>query len=218
MSIEEKAEEIWEKFRNGELTHEQVQEQLDKILLPEPKGFFKDLETEIVKRVNDKFSWQAKEQLNPESYFNKRGSEEKNIVTTESFIKFFGRIGQPTQDDIDVMLNLDDSDLEKYHIIIFRTLIDYAKQDLENTSQCQTLHEYYKLTRQELCNRGLMQDLGDAFLEYCQNKGQIQQHQTQIQNARVTGSICIFCQSSDVHSNGNMWTCHTCGKSFRKHT
>jgi transposase-like protein len=218
LSIEELAEEIWQRFRNGELTHEQVQQELTAILPPEPEGIFKALEVEIQKRVNDRFSWQVKSQLSPDAYFSKRGQEEKNVCTTDNFIKFFEEVGQPSQQDIDSMPKLDDCDLEKYHIIIFRTLIGLTDEDLGNTPPCQNLHEYYKLTRQELCNRGLMRDLGDAFVEYCQNKGQIQQHKAQIQNARKTGSICVFCGSTNVRSyNKEQWKCYSCGKRFRKH-
>jgi len=41
--------------------------------------------------------------------------------------------------------------------------------------------------------------------------------ENQKEQLRQTGEKCIYCGSDSIISNGNMWTCKNCKKSFRKH-
>jgi hypothetical protein len=183
--------------------------------------FFENLKTEIGNMVNYRIPMRAREGLTEDAYFSKRVRIETEIVKEEDFVSFWINckwLTQPTIEDTDILRKLETEDLEEYHIVIFRSLMDMAKRDLEDTEQSKTLHEYYKLTRKELESRGTFLLKGDAYEEFIANKEQKVREENLLEEARRTGEICPHCQSNNVRSYGKQeWKCYACGKRFRKH-
>jgi hypothetical protein len=97
---------------------------------------------------------------------------------------------------------------------------EFCEANLENSFECQILHQYYLLLKTEGKNReslnGLIH-LEDGYLDYKKNKTANQKQTQDLEHTRLTGKICPNCQSSNIRSNGSMWTCRDCKKSFRKH-
>jgi hypothetical protein len=92
---------------------------------------------------------------------------------------------------------------------------EFIDSNQENDLVCIKLRELYNTTCAELRKRdSTFNPAGkDRFEEYLAERGD----REEIDNARVTGSRCIHCGSSDVHSKGKEWQCGSCGKRFRKH-
>jgi len=217
-----KAEEIWQLWREGKIDHDEVQKRLDKILPQEPEGFYKNLKETLSLMVSDRIPHQSKRNLDADAYFSRRNKIEKEIVTETDWSNFWQNckwLKQPSEQDVKILLNLNTEDLTKFHVLIFKSLVDMAKQDLEDSEPCKILHEFYKFSAQEMCDRGILKNPEkDAFYEYCQNKQTHIEQENLMEDARATGKICIHCGSQNVRSyNKQEWKCYDCGKRFRKH-
>ena len=212
------ADKVWDKWRNGEITHDEVQTELDKILPQEPKGFFKNLEEEIQGWINSEIPESGKSH-NIDAYFNRRASINTKLVKETNLTDFWQRcqwLAKPTETDLRDLSILCDDDLTEYHILIFHSLIDLAKQDLENTESCKNLHEFYKLTKSEMIKRGILSNPDDAFEEYLQDREAHKSQAERMEEARKTGEFCPHCDSKNIISDGHSWRCKDCKKRFRK--
>lgn len=219
--IEEDAEKIWDLWREGLITHKEVQERLDNDVLPwTPHGFFKNIETEISKLVTVRIPMQAKYKLTDLAYFNKRRKLQEEIVKTTDWTSFWVAcdwLDYPTEQDKKDVHNLDAEDLTEFHIIIFKSLIDLAKQNQQDSEACKKLHQYYKLTRAEMEARSIFKEHGDAFLEFLGDKQQHVSEEERMEEARISGDFCPYCDSTNVGSyNREQFYCRDCKKRWRK--
>lgn len=216
-----KSEQVWDRWRRNEISHEQVQEELDEILGPEPEGFFKTLKDTLGMMVSHRISIQARQKLSAEGYFNKRKSIRQDIIENSNWLAFWQSrdVASPSEEDVKTVAHLSDRGLADYYLLIMETLKQFVDADLETSDLAEKLHQYQLLLKQEINSRSTMPKLSeqDGFLDWIQNKQAHKKHEHQIADARVTGEICIHCGSKNVGSNGNMWTCRDCKRSFRKH-
>lgn len=224
--FETKVEALWQLHREGKLTHDEVQHRMDRLI---PKycptqikksDFFERLDTEIKNRVNDKL---------PRSYsetkvfhFKRLGVLERKVVTEDNFTSFFlnaSWLHKPNSDDKRYIQQTDSESLTKFHLVIlFRGLVDLAKNGFENSASCRILHEYYKLTHAECLKRGILQNPNDAYLEFLTNKQAYKSKAEKEEESRKTGKSCFHCGSHNVKSHNKIeWKCHNCKKRFRKH-
>jgi len=218
-SIEFECEKIWDLWRKGEVSHEEVQRRLDEILGVE-KSFFKELRDVLTLMVNAR---SPMKELSTSAYFNKREVIRNEIIKETDWVRFWQRcewLKTPTQDDYETLSNLLDEEIADYHILICQSSTQLVDVDLEKSSEAQILREFYLLLKNEIASRPDMPKLPqkDAFLDYVQNKEEYVAEQTKMVDARRTGSMCLHCESTNVRSyNKAEWKCYNCGKRFRKH-
>ena len=128
-------------------------------------------------------------------------------------------LDMPSQQDIDALRTFQDSELVQYTGIIgglsLKPLID---ADLQDSETAKRLYEHYKLLKQEIANRGLDYPSVDAVQDYIKHKEKYKKRAKQLEEARVTGNMCIYCHGTDVRSYGKAeWKCYDCNRRFRKH-
>jgi ribosomal protein L37AE/L43A len=57
---------------------------------------------------------------------------------------------------------------------------------------------------------------GDGFLDYLENREERNRKARLLEETRITGSICPYCESMHVIKAGNAFRCKECGKYWRK--
>jgi hypothetical protein len=176
------------------------------------------LRTRLMEIVNGKISEKARDRLGVKEYFALRVQKEKKIILDSGFaFDFFER--EATLEEIE---NLDVSartiegiavDKTTLMLCTIQALKSYVgSEDLENP-KCEALHGLFLKLKEDLNPEVAFEYEGDDFLAYLDEK----ELRRQKEEARVMGSVCVFCGSEDVHSYGSMWKCSKCGKHFRKH-
>jgi len=209
-------EKVWDKWRNGKVTHDQVQDELTTIFPPVLTGFFTQLKNEIQARIHDRVPMEEG-YPNVNKHFHKLAEAETKIVKTENFITFFEEyLTKINDDDLEALKKLDNENLTEYHVLIFRTLMDMAKSDMEKTNTCTILHALYKLSKAEMVRRGLLKNPNDAFEEFLQDKDQIINQAQRLEQARKTGKFCPYCNGFNVIKDGHAYVCKDCKKAGRK--
>lgn len=227
VEFKEETEEIWDKWRKNEISHAQVQEQIDVLVQKHFPSFFKRsdfferLENEVANRVHAKIPMASGYRSNANKYFSKRASVDTQIIKESDFTNFWisaSWLEKPNKHDKRTIKKLSVDDLTRYHILIFRCLIDLAKNGYENSAQCRKLHRFLKLTKKAMLRHGVLKEKGDAFIEFLENKQNYRSKQEKLEEARKSGKFCPNCNSANVRSYNKVeWKCYSCGKRFRKH-
>jgi len=226
VEFEQETEEIWDRFRKGTLTHDEVQTELDVLISKyfptffKRSDFFERLENEISNRVHDKIPMSSGYRTNIDRCFAKRAIIDTQIIKESDFINFWlnaSWLKNPSKHDKETIKKLSVDDLTRYHILIFRCLIDLARNGYENSVQCRKLHEFLKLTKKRMLRERILKVKGDAFVEFLENKEAYKSKQETLEEARKSGKFCPNCNSANVRSYGQEWKCYSCGKRFRKH-
>lgn len=222
MSFEKESEEIWKRWEKGELTHEQVQRELDLIVGVQPKGFFVKLEDNLRGLINQEFPDKTKETLHALEYFKRRDEAKKKLIKSINWSSFWqfhaNMLNAPSNKELEHLKQMSNHQLADYFKLVCISLKQLVNNNLEHSEQAQILHEYYKLIKNEINSRGFVKlPERDAFIEYCQNKKQYKEELEKMERARESGSMCPYCDSTNVRSYGKAeWKCHDCGKRFRK--
>lgn len=225
MDFEQKSEEIWDRFRKGELTHDEVQTELDVLIQKyfpsfiKKSDFFERLENEISNRVHNKIPMGSTFRGNANTYFSKKAIETTKVVKESDFTNFWlsaSWVENPSKYDKKTIKKLSVDDLTKYHILIFRSLIDLARNGYENSTQTKKLHEFLKLTKKAMLRHGVLKVRSDAFVEFLEHKQTYKSKTECLDEARKSGKFCPYCQSTNTFPNGNMYGCHDCKRSWRR--
>ena len=174
--------------------------------------FFENLSDFLMYSVNQRISDKQKEKLPLEKlYFAHRAKTEETVILGTYWSSFFDEctwLNEPVEDP----KTLTDSDLVTFQLVIIQALKSYIDLNREQEPNVQRLHEIYLKLKSELETRKLHDPSRDGFQAYIEARTERDQFDT----ARQLGNICIHCGSKNVTSNGSMWSCGDCGKSFRK--
>jgi hypothetical protein len=196
-----------EKFQKGEISHSQVQEEIAK-LLGETNLAFR-LRNRLEAQVNGQISFKFREKASTQDYFLKLDEIENKIIASNFPFAFFQN--EATLSEIEG-LDIDVMNQKTLMLSVISASKSYVNNGLENDPKAQALHGVYLRLKSSLCLEIPDYPKEDAYLSYCEEKGL----RAEIENSRVTGSICIFCGSRSIKSNGNLWQCRDCKRSFRK--
>jgi hypothetical protein len=187
------------------------------------KGFFGKLGQYLLECVMSQISSKMRlEYSNVKAYAKKRAEiEEKVILKDVNWLHYFETdcdfLGFPTQEDREYIKTLYGSDLLNMLQIMIQALKGYVDRFEEKNPKCEMLHEYYLLLKEEIKLRPNLPYLkGDGFLDYLQSRKARSKIKEKLENARLTGDLCIHCEGDNLRSNGNNWYCLDCGKYFRK--
>jgi len=186
-------------------------------------GFFGEIALYLLGQVNAKISDKMKlEYPTLHAYAHKRCEIEtdliKNGINWHSFFETCEFMRKPTKEDKDFIKTLSNQDLLDMLIIMNLALRGYVDSYEEKSENCQILHEFYLLLKEEIALRPNLSfmPLGDGFVDYLESREDRKKLRDKKQNARKKGNLCIFCEGSNLRSNGNNWQCLDCGKYFRK--
>jgi hypothetical protein len=187
------------------------------------KGFFGEIGLYLMGQVNRKFSDKMKLENDTErAYFAKRAEIEDLIIQKEvnwqSYFETMDFLDFPTQEDIDFIKTLSNQDLLTMLHVMILGLKGYVDSYEEKSENCEILHEYYLLLKMEIKLRPNLSFMpkSDAFQDYLESRTERKEQSDKLKEARIKGNLCIFCESENVRSNGNMWHCLDCDKNFRK--
>lgn len=163
-----------------------------------------DLKDYLRKRVNERLSDKTKQKhQHPEDYMKLRNEIEDRVIFETDFYNLF------EQSDIENMCPIDEKTLM---LVVIQALKQYADNEDTENPKCVYLHNLYLKLKTSLCAEIPFED-SDGFTDYLNLRAQ----REEIEDSRITGSICRFCGSHDIGSNGALWICRTCGRQFRKH-
>lgn len=166
------------------------------------------LKQQLNKEINAQISEKARTKLNLHQYFLKREELELKIINSSFPYAFF------SETTLEQIVALDPYLIDKktLMLIIIESLKSFVDNGDEQNPKCILLHNLYLKLKKELSAEIPFEE-DDGFLDYLNARTMREQQQ----DARFSGSVCIFCGSEDVASYGTMWKCRTCGRSFRKH-
>jgi hypothetical protein len=186
------------------------------------EGFFGKIMLYLMGLVSGKFSPKMKLENDTErEYFAKRAELEDEII--QSGVNWFSYFEQselsfPSEIDIKFTPTLSNQDLLTMLHVMILGLRGFVDSYEEKNPKCAMLHRYYLLLKKEIVLRPNLSFMPseDGFLYYLESRTERKEQSDKLKDARKSGSMCIFCESENIRSNGNMWSCLDCGKSFRK--
>jgi hypothetical protein len=186
-------------------------------------GFFGKLGLYLIERANAQISWKMRLEYDKlDAYAEKRSEIETEIITSHvdwfHYFETCGFLAFPTEEDIEFTETLSNDDILTMLLVIINGLKGYIDRFEEDSPNCQKLYGFYKLLKEEIAQRPNLSYMphGDGFKDYLSSREERRKIRDKKQSARIKGNICIFCESTNIRSNGNMWKCLSCGKSFRK--
>ena len=219
---EVKGELVWDEWRRNEITHEELQRELDPIVGVQPKGFFVKLADNLRVLVEGKIPIQYRETFSYEEIASKRDEVRAKIIEKTNWSSFWqfhkDMLTNPTQNELEHLKQMSNHELIDFFKLVCLSLKQLINNNLESSEIAQNLHGYYKLIKKEINSRPRMPQLPqkDAFIEYCQNKQQYKEDLEKMERCRELG-ICPKCESKDnVISYGDKWKCTSCKRYFRK--
>jgi translation initiation factor 2 beta subunit (eIF-2beta)/eIF-5 len=166
-----------------------------------------DLKEFLTRAVNARISDKMKgKNQHPESYFRLRNEIEDKVISETDFYTLFENV--PLSEIENQTL-----DPKTLMLIVIEALKQYADNGEELYPKCLLLQNIYLSLKETLSSEIPNYPQEDGFIEYLKTK----QHRIDLESARITGSICPFCESTDVKSFGANWKCRKCGREFRKH-
>ena len=203
--------ELSERFRTNP-KESNVQEEIKKLL--GENGFLYGLKEYLRTKVNGEISPKLKERYNTaRPYFELREKIENQIIASEDWVSYFQNIDLTELRDFSNNLSLCSShDLKTLMLVTIQALKSFIDNKEEESEKCLVIHELYLKLKTSLSSE-IPFPSGDSYEEYLG----LRNYREEIENARVSGSICPSCGSHDIKSFGQNWKCRTCGREFRKH-
>lgn len=145
-------EDVWEKFKDSQLSVSVVQKEIDKLFLVQ-KGFFKRLEDNLTIIVTDRISNETSEYLSTSVYLRRRRSVRKELIQKSNWVNFWLAcpwLNAPTIEDIETIRSLSESRLRDYYKLIRESLRQLVNRDLGNSMESSILKSFYLLMTQEI--------------------------------------------------------------------
>ncbi len=187
-------------------------------LMFEYDGLFRKLCDYICGKVNDSISMQIRERLGVNLYVSLHVKKETELIQSEdwlSVLKMF-EIDYPTESDKEAIKQMETSDLLDIHQILIQASKQAIDSHEENTELAQKIHAYYLLTHSELEQRIPNYLRGDGFEDYLTSRENREGKNKLLEETRITGSVCPYCESTNVKKDGNAFRCKSCGRYWRK--
>lgn len=185
-----------------------VQEEITH-LLKEDSWLF-ELRELLTRAVNSQISYKMKDRYNTErTYFELRNKIEDGVIATTNWFSYFE--SEVTLEELSKPIK--NFPLKTLMLIIIEALKQYVDNGEEENPKCLLLKNIYLNLQSSLLSQIPDYPQEDGSIEYLKTK----QHRIDLEDCRITGSICHFCNSTDVKSFGANWKCRTCGREFRKH-
>jgi hypothetical protein len=130
-------EDVWEKFKDSQVSVSKAQKLIDKLFLVQ-KGFFKRLEDNLTIIVTDRISIETSEYLSTSAYLRKRRNVRKELIQRSNWVSFWlacAWLNAPTIEDIETIRSLSESRLRDYYKLIRESLSQMVSRDLGNSME-----------------------------------------------------------------------------------
>jgi ribosomal protein L37AE/L43A len=184
------------------LTPEQARAEI-RHLFNEDNWLF-ELREFLTKSVNARISYKMKDRYNSERmYFSLREEIEQDVISSTNWYSYFEQV--PLEE---LSKPIENFPSETLMLIIIEGLKAYVDSGEERNVRCLLLHDLYLSMK---TYTPYVQE--DGFVDFLASRN----HRIDLEDARLTGKMCPFCESTDVKSFGANWKCRTCGREFRKH-
>jgi hypothetical protein len=145
-------EDVWEKFKDSQVSVSVAQKEIDKLFLVQ-KGFFKRLEDNLTIIVTDRISNETSEPLSTSAYLRKQRNMRKELIQKSNWVNFWLAcpwLKAPTIEDIETIRSLPESRLRDYHMLIRESLKQLVNRDLEKSMAASILKSFNLLMTQEI--------------------------------------------------------------------
>ena len=157
----------------------------------------------------------------PIEYFRAKAQSETRLIEKEGFLKFFT---DATEQEIDSMILRSEAPDFFTTQLIYEIVVNVLKRaidnHMENDLQIQALRKAYFKIKQNLAdeipevlkeNPNFVTE--DGFQDWLDSRANREKNEIW----RDTGQGCINCLTEgSVYSNGSMWSCRVCRRSWRK--
>ncbi len=193
-------------------------------------GFYLDLRDYLNGQVDSMISFNSREHVSSENYFNKRCKVMAKNLEETNWIEYWSKnssLHAPNHEDklelsqtCNGSKTLADYSLSNIIVCLCYSLKVLIDVDKEKSIQAKYLNKFFKMAKAENNKRPNMPHIPeniDEFQEHLQNKKQYINQEQLIEQARITGKFCPYCQSTHIISYGDKWKCITCEKYIRKH-
>lgn len=213
---------IQDRLKHKEISLEEYHQECDKIFGIK-KGFFVNLKSELENLASNQISMKSRDWLTSNRYLNLLAKKIDETIENYDWVEFWLRykgLHMPLDEDLETLKHLGNYQLANIHEVLCYSLKQQSDNDLEYEETAQILHEYYKLTKNEINSRESMPQLPpkDAFLDYIAHKKEHGRLRNLLKGARKSGEICVHCHSRNVISYNKLeWQCKDCKRRFRKH-
>lgn len=170
-----------------------------------------ELKEFLTKEVNRNISDKMKgEHTNENNYFKLRDKVESEVISETDWYSYFENV---SLEQLEEPLS-EDMKSPTLMLVVISALRAYIDNEEEKNARCLLLKNIYLNLKEWASSHIPNYPQEDGFIEYLKAK----QHRTDLEDARITGSVCPFCEATDVKSyDFNKWQCRNCGKFFRKH-
>jgi len=145
-------EDVWEKFKDSQVSVSVAQKEIDKLFLVQ-KGFFKRLEDNLTIIVTDRISKETSEPLSTSAYLLRQRNVRKALIQKSNWVNFWLAcpwLNAPTIEDIETIRSLSESRLRDYHKLIRESLRQMVNRDLEKSMEASILKSFDLLMTQEM--------------------------------------------------------------------
>jgi hypothetical protein len=178
------------------------------------KGLLFDLKEHLEARINGEISPKLKERYNTaRSYFELREKIENQIIASEDWVSYFQNIDLTELRDFSNNLSGCSSREQKTLMLVtIQALKSFIDNSEEKSEKCLVIHELYLKLKSALSSQ-IAFPKGDSFQDYLN----LRNYRTEIEETRISGSICPSCGSHEVKSYGQNWKCKSCFREWRKH-
>lgn len=201
--------ELSERFRTNP-KESNVQKEIKKLL--GENGFLFDLKERLEARINGEISPKLKERYNtPRTYFELREKIENQIIASEDWVSYFQNVSVEELKNLNLSL-CSSRDLKTLMLVTIQALKAYIDNSEEKGEKSLALHDLYLKLKTSLSSQ-IPFPSGDSFLDYLN----LREYRSELEETRISGSLCPSCGSHDIKSFGQNWKCRSCGREFRKH-
>lgn len=168
------------------------------------------LQEALTREVNSRISLKARERMSTSQYFMRRDMEENQIIESGFLFNLFENA---TLSEVEALTATTPVNEKTLMLSVISALRQYSNNGEETSERCVLLHNLYLKLKKRLTSEIPDYPQEDGFEEFVASKTE----RAELENARVSGSVCLKCGSHNIVSKGQEWQCRDCGKRFRKH-
>ncbi|MGA2310093.1 MAG: hypothetical protein ABSG57_11180 [Candidatus Bathyarchaeia archaeon] len=173
----------------------------------------------LTQSINARISSKMRDRYNNERmYFELRNKIEDDVIASTNWFSYFENdvsyeeLSQPLQEPLHI--NFTSKLCNKtLMLVVIEALKAYVDNGEELNPKCLLLKNIYLNLKEPLSSQIPNYPQEDGFIDYLKTK----QHRIDLEDARITGSVCPHCGGHNIKSYGSNWRCCDCDKEFRKH-
>jgi hypothetical protein len=173
-------------------------------------NFLFKLKAYLTKSVNARISFKLKDRYSNERMICElRNKIEDDVIASTNWFSYF-------ENDVtyeELSKPIENFPPKTLMLIIIEGLKAYVDVGEELNPKCLLLKNIYLNLKETLSSQIANYPQEEGFVDYLKSKT----HRIDLEDCRISGNLCPYCESTDVKSFGANWKCRRCGREFRKH-